>query len=193
MMEVRIHGRGGQGSFLAAWLLAQAGLHRGMVVHACPEMAVERHGAPATAWVRMDDRRVSLLGPVTRPTHVVVMDPGLLTLVPVTAGLEPGATVLVNSPSPPGLDLLDGPWRLAWVDASRIAAQQGLGGAWTPQPAAPLLGAFVAVTGLVPERDLRAIVSAAFPGDEDRHRRAVEEGFLEARLVCVPLIRREDA
>jgi 2-oxoisovalerate/pyruvate ferredoxin oxidoreductase gamma subunit len=97
MLEIRFHGRGGQGAVLASEILAQATFLDGKVPQSFPFFGVERRGAPVTAFLRVNDRPIQLRTSVTQPDIVVVLDPGLLKTTPVADGLRPGGLVLVNS------------------------------------------------------------------------------------------------
>ena len=101
MIEIRFHGRGGQGAVLASEMLAQAAFLDGKVPQSFPFFGVERRGAPVTAYARIDEKLISVRTSITAPDIVVVLDPGLLKTQPVADGLKPGGLVLVNSRKPP--------------------------------------------------------------------------------------------
>src|SRR6185295_9676199 len=100
MLEVRIHGRGGQGAVTAAELLSVAAFDEGRHAQAFPTFGSERTGAPVVAFCRIDDRPIRLREPVTDPDAVIVQDPTLLHQVNLFAGLEPGGYLLVNTSRP---------------------------------------------------------------------------------------------
>jgi len=102
MIEIRIHGRGGQGAVIASEVLAMAAFREGKHVTSFPAFGVERRGAPVAAFTRIDDRPIRLKCEIYAPDHVVVLDPSLLQVVDVTAGLKPGGWILVNSPATTG-------------------------------------------------------------------------------------------
>jgi len=101
LMEIRFHGRGGQGAVVASELLAQAVFLEGKYPQSFPFFGVERRGAPVTAFTRIDDRPITVRTNVTAPDVVVVLDPGLRRSVDVTAGLKRDGLLLVNSDVPP--------------------------------------------------------------------------------------------
>jgi Pyruvate/2-oxoacid:ferredoxin oxidoreductase gamma subunit len=96
MLEIRFHGRGGQGTVVATILLAKAFFRAGYQVQSFPFFGVERRGAPVEAYVRLDKEKILLRTNVNYPDHVVVQDQTLLHSISVTRGLKPGGWVLIN-------------------------------------------------------------------------------------------------
>src|SRR5690348_54858 len=101
MVEVRIHGRGGQGNVAAAELLALAAFGDGYEVQAFPAFGAERTGSPVQAFVRLSHQPVRVRSQVYQPDVVMVQDPALARTADVLAGLKPGGTVLLNSETDP--------------------------------------------------------------------------------------------
>ncbi len=97
MIEVRFHGRGGQGAVTAAELLAVAVGFKGKSSQSFPYFGVERRGAPVQAFCRIDDKSIRVHQNVYTPDYVVVLDPTLISSVNVCEGLKQGGTVIVNS------------------------------------------------------------------------------------------------
>ena len=97
MIEIRFHGRGGQGTVIASELLAQAAFIEGKTPQSFPFFGVERRGAPVTAFTRIDDKPIQVRTSIMTPDIVVVLDPGLLRTINVTAGLKPNGLLLVNT------------------------------------------------------------------------------------------------
>jgi 2-oxoacid:acceptor oxidoreductase gamma subunit (pyruvate/2-ketoisovalerate family) len=149
MIEIRVHGRGGQGTVIASKALAAAFFSEGRHVQAFPAFGVERRGAPVAAFVRADERPILLRCEIGEPHHIIVLDPTLLEAVNVTQGLRPGGWVLVNAPDPPNPVPLPPTFQVATVDASGIARAHRLGPANAPIVNTAILGAFAAATGLV--------------------------------------------
>jgi pyruvate ferredoxin oxidoreductase gamma subunit len=151
MLQVRIHGRGGQGVVTAAEMLSVAAFEQGRHAQAFPSFGSERTGAPVVAFCRIDDREIRLREPVLAPDVLIVQDPTLLHQVDVFQGLQPDGYVLINSRRPfseLGLEEISRRFRrerLTTVPATEIALKH-LG---RPLPNAVLLGAFAALTGLV--------------------------------------------
>lgn len=157
MIEVRFHGRGGQGVVVASELLAAAAFHEQFHVAAFPFFGVERRGAPVTAYTRIDSAPIRIKSGVYEPDYVVVLDSTLLRGLPVLSGLKPAGSVLVNSPQKPqALDLkTDRP--VFTVDATHIAAKHRIGSRSMPIVNTAILGAF---PRLCPQIRLPAILAS---------------------------------
>ncbi len=98
LMEIRWHGRGGQGAVTSAELVAQAAISEGKYGQAFPSFGPERRGAPVQAFVRIDSQEpIRIRAEITDPDVVVVLDPGLLTIVNVAAGLKKDGIVIINT------------------------------------------------------------------------------------------------
>lgn len=151
MLQVRIHGRGGQGVVTAAELLSIAAFEQGRHAQAFPSFGSERTGAPVVAFCRIDDRAIRLREPIVEPDVLIVQDPTLLHQVDVFQGLRPDGYVLVNSRrslDELGVGEIAGRHRrerLVTVPATEIALKH----VGRPLPNAALLGAFAALAGLV--------------------------------------------
>jgi pyruvate ferredoxin oxidoreductase gamma subunit len=155
MLQVRFHGRGGQGVVTAAELLSVAAFNDGRHAQAFPSFGSERTGAPVMAFCRIGDGPIRTREPVVRPDALVIQDPTLLHLPEVFAGFEDGC-VLVNSSR--AVDLERG--RVVVVPATELARTH-LG---RPLPGAPLLGALAAATGAVSLQAIAAAFRERFPG-----------------------------
>ena len=182
MIEIRFHGRGGQGAVVASELLAQAVFLDGRVPQSFPFFGVERRGAPVTAFTRIDDRRIDLRTSITHPDIVVVLDPGLLSAVAVAEGLKDDGLLLVNSRLRPSEINLPGGWKRATIDADRIATAHGLGSATMPIVNTVMLGALARASGVVSTSALDRAIERFVPARPEENRAAAEEGF---RLVEV--------
>ena len=97
MIELRLHGRGGQGAVTSAELLAQAAINQGKYAQAFPSFGPERRGAPVVAFCRISDEPIRLRTNIYNPDLVLVLDPSILRLVKVTAGLKPDGTLVTNT------------------------------------------------------------------------------------------------
>lgn len=177
MIELRIHGRGGQGAVVASKVLAEAAFLRGAYVQSYPDYGVERRGAPVVAFARIaepgDDDFVRQ--DIREPDHLLVLDPGLVGRPATLAGLRPGGWVVVNSPERPGDFGIPEPFRVATVDAAEIAVRHGLGSAAQPVVNTAILGAFVRATGVVSMEDLDRAIAATIAVKTDRNREAARE------------------
>ena len=148
IVEIRWHGRGGQGAKTASLLLADAAFNTGKYVQGFPEYGPERMGAPITAYNRISTERSTVHSNIYYPDFVVVVDETLLSSVDVTAGLKTeGAIVINSSKSPEQLrPLLKGyAGRVCTIDAGKISEEE-LGKNF---PNTPMLAAIVKVSGVV--------------------------------------------
>jgi len=165
MLQVRIHGRGGQGVVSGAEILAVAAFLEGRHAQAFPSFGSERMGAPVMAFCRIDDKPIRLREPVMEPDALIVQDPTLLHQVDLFNGVQPTAIVLVNSTRPIeelGLDSLLQrlpQLRLFALKATDIAVRH----VGRPVPNVPLLAAFAALTRLIGIDSVIAALRDKFP------------------------------
>ena len=143
MLEIRLNGRGGQGSMVAAKILAVAAARENLHVQAFPEFGVERRGAPVCAYVRIARTQIHERGRIQHPQHLMVLDSSLVQMIDLTADAEPGGWIVVNSRHPPEAyqARFDG-FRVATVDANSIAIAHRLGSRVAPFVNSAMLGAF---------------------------------------------------
>ncbi len=166
MVEIRIHGRGGQGVVTASDLVAMAAFKEGHHAQAFPSFGSERTGAPVVSYCRVEDEVIRSREPVLEPDIIIVQDPTLLAVMDVFAGLKPGGYVLINSSKSlkelelDGVVEKAGEGRAATVPASEIAREK-LG---RPLPNAALLGAMAAMTGLVDITSVEEAIKTRFHG-----------------------------
>jgi 2-oxoacid:acceptor oxidoreductase gamma subunit (pyruvate/2-ketoisovalerate family) len=179
--EVRLHGRGGQGTVVASLMLARAAMIEGRSVQAFPEFGVERRGAPVTAYLRIADRPIHLRCKVYHPDHVLVLDPHLLGQVELPQ--DRAGWLVANTSAEPSLLDRHAPWRVAVVDATRIARARGIGGGALPIVNSPMAGAFARVTGLVGLEALLAAVRESAPSQADANVAAAEEAWEAVEVV----------
>ena len=152
MVEIRWHGRGGQGAKTASLLLAEAAFNMGKYSQGFPEYGPERMGAPIKAYNRISDNRSSLHQNVYEPNYVVVVDETLLSAVDVTAGLQKGGAVIINtekSPEEIRKQLPGYKGKVCTIDASTIAGEE-LGNRSLSNTA--MLSAVVKVSGVIGEK-----------------------------------------
>jgi pyruvate ferredoxin oxidoreductase gamma subunit len=161
MIEYRIHGRGGQGSVAAAYLLAATAFEAGYTCQAFPAFGAERRGAPVTAFVRIDKAPIHLRAQVHSPDYLIVQDETLLTDHGVTAGLKTGGGMLVNSKRRADDIAAEFGCRVACVPATQLAVEV-IG---KPIPNTALLAALLALTGVMPQEALAAALKGRFSGD----------------------------
>ncbi len=167
-MEIRIHGRGGQGGVTCAKLLAAVYGRLGRSVQAFGDYAGERSGAPVRAYVRVSEGAITSRNKVYRPDHLLVLDRTLLD-AGALAGLAPGGWLLVNAPEPPErLAPIAPAFRWASVDATGIARRRGIGSRSVVIVNTTIAGAFARALGL------------PFPALEDAYRDLGLDGDLAA-------------
>lgn len=142
MIEIRFHGRGGQGVVTAARLLAEAAFLEGKYCQAFPFFGAERRGAPVVAFARIDKEPIRARTEVYEPNHVVVLDPTVLEAVNVIAGLKRGGIAVINAKKVPSE--FEGV-KVALVDATTVAIET-LG---VPITNTAMLGALAKATGIV--------------------------------------------
>ena len=181
MIEIRIHGRGGQGNVVAAYLLAIAAFEEGRYAQAFPNFGAERRGAPVTAFIRIADRPIRRRCQVSQPMFLIIQDEALLHVPGVLDGLHVDGGILVNSlqvsddlTSQLGRDVVSLP-------ASRLATEM-LG---RPVPNTALLAAFLSLTHILPQQALVKALADRFRGEVlERNTRLVTEaaGLVPAGL-----------
>ncbi len=164
ILEIRFHGRGGQGSKTACMLLGEAALEGGKYVQAFPEYGPERTGAPVKAFTRISDDEIRIHSGVVSPEVVVVLDPSLIESQNVLDGLEDSGKIIINtekSPAEMKKELKSTQNCLVYtVDATGIALDT-LG---RPVMNVPMLGALVKVTGVVDIKVLKEKIRSRFEG-----------------------------
>jgi 2-oxoacid:acceptor oxidoreductase gamma subunit (pyruvate/2-ketoisovalerate family) len=183
MIEIRFHGRGGQGVVIASEVLADAAFHEGKRVQSFPAFGVERRGAPVMAFTRIDDKPIRIRCQIYQPDHVVILDPTLLEVMDVTAGLKTGGSVLLNSTDDPTSFGLHDRFRVGTVNANHIAFKYHLGPRNAPIVNTAILGAFAKLAGLVGLEALSAAVRAAVPVRPEENVEAVREAYASTRIA----------
>jgi pyruvate ferredoxin oxidoreductase gamma subunit len=182
MLQVRIHGRGGQGVVTAAELLALAAFDEGRYAQAFPSFGSERMGAPVVSFCRIDEREIRVREPVMAPDVLIVIDPTLLHQVDVFGGLTPEGFILINTTrsfDELGLGEFVAGFRherLLTVPAGELAREHLVPPA-RPIANAALLGGFAALSGLV---SLDAVVKAI----RERFTGNVGEGNVAAAMAA---------
>lgn len=154
MLEIRFHGRGGQGAVTAARLLAEAAFLEGKHAQAFPFFGAERRGAPVLAFARIDDKQIRVRTQIYEPDYVVVLDPLLPEAVDVASGIKQGGIIVLNSKKSMQFPHA----KTAFVDATSIAMAT-LGAQITNTA---MLGAFAKATGLVTLESLIEVIKRYF-------------------------------
>ncbi|BCL59712.1 hypothetical protein DGMP_04050 [Desulfomarina profundi] len=177
-LEIRVHGRGGQGGVTCAKLIAAVYAQLGLNVQTFGDYGAERSGAPVRAFTRVDREVIKNRNKVYRPDHLLVLDPGLLG-PSLLDGVTGGASMLINSTaSPQDLRKQYPGYRLGVVDATSIAREHGIGTSAVVIINTTVVGAYAALTGLPMEAVQRAY---AFFNLEDDFEAALEA----SRIITV--------
>jgi 2-oxoacid:acceptor oxidoreductase gamma subunit (pyruvate/2-ketoisovalerate family) len=185
MVELRIHGRGGQGGVTLAKLIATSRFLRGQSVQAFGLYAAERSGAPIQAFCRYSDGPITVRNLVYEPDHVIVLDPTLIGLG-ITKGLRPGGWVLLNSPDAAASFTERFPGHsIAAVDATAIARAHGLGSRSVPIVNTALAGAVARLLDIPLEEMLAALDHLGFGGGNVAAARDAHAGLAVAQAVGV--------
>jgi 2-oxoacid:acceptor oxidoreductase gamma subunit (pyruvate/2-ketoisovalerate family) len=182
MIEIRFHGRGGQGAVVASKILACAFFMEGKQVQAFPQFGVERRGAPVQAFLRVSEAKIFVRHAVYAPDHLIVLDPNLIQQVDVTSGFKRAGWVIVNTAHAPGDFTPLAGLRVATVDASKIAVANRLGSAASPIVNTAILGAFARVTGLVGIESVMKAIRDDAPIRPEANARAAQEAFEQTVL-----------
>ncbi len=181
MIEIRFHGRGGQGAVTSAELLALAAIEEGKYAQAFPSFGPERRGAPVLAFCRISDQPIKIRANIYEPDLVVVLDASLLKIVNVASGLKPdGLLVTTSSESPERLKQdLKIENRLGVVDAVRIAREiLGL-----PITNTTMLGSLVKASGLVKKESFLPPLRERFGRIAEKNISAFERAYRETILI----------
>ena len=180
MIEIRWHGRGGQGAKTASQLLADAAFMSGKYIQSFPEYGPERSGAPITAYNRISDERCNIHSNIYEPDYVVVVDETLLESVDVTRGLKKEGAIVINSAKKASelRGLLHGyEGRVYTIDAGTISRKH-LGGYF---PNTPMLAAIVAVAS----RGLGDVYKRQDMKVSYQHKFAKKPQVIEGNLLCL--------
>jgi len=148
LVEIRWHGRGGQGAKTASLLLAEAAFNTGMYIQGFPEYGPERMGAPITAYNRISNEPLTVHSNIYEPDFVVVVDESLLKSVDCTAGLKKEGAIVINTKRTPeevSVDLKGYEGKVYTIDA-RTISEETLGAYF---PNTPMLAAVVKVSGVL--------------------------------------------
>ncbi len=181
LIEIRWHGRGGQGAVTSAELVAQAAISEGKYAHAFPSFGPERRGAPVLAFVRISSQEpIRIRAEIREPDIVVVLDPGLLGIVNVASGLKENGILIINtrrSFQDIGAEFKT-KCKLAKVDATSIA-REILG---IPITNTTMIGALVRATGVVELESLLEPLRHRFDRLAERNIKAMQKAYEETSV-----------
>ena len=179
MIEIRWHGRGGQGAKTASLLLADAAFNTGKYIQGFPEYGPERMGAPITAYNRISDTPIRVHSNIYEPDYVVVVDDTLLDSVDVTSGLKENGAILINSNKKPEqlrekLNSYKG--KIYTIDATKISMDC----LKANFPNTAMLSAIVKITGIMTKDELLADMEGSF-----KHKFARKPEVIEPNMQAV--------
>ena len=185
LIEIRWHGRGGQGAKTASLLLADAAFNTGKYIQGFPEYGPERMGAPITAYNRISDKPITIHSNIYEPNYVVVVDDTLLESVPVTAGLKKEGAIIINTTKSPEylkekLNGYDG--NIYTIDARKVS-EETLGRYF---PNTPMLAAIVKVTGIMSDEAFLEDMKGSF-----KHKFAKKPEVIEGNMKALELALKE--
>jgi pyruvate ferredoxin oxidoreductase gamma subunit len=181
LIEIRWHGRGGQGAVTSAELVAQAAISEGKYAQAFPSFGPERRGAPVLAFVRIDSQRpIKIRAEITNPDVAVVLDPGLLSIVDVLSGLKEGGLLIINT-SKSFKEIAANfktKCKMAKVDATAIA-REILG---VPITNTTMVGALIKATGVVELESVVEPLKNRFGRIADRNINAMRKAYEDTEV-----------
>jgi len=181
MIEIRLHGRGGQGAVTSAELIAVAAISEGKFAQAFPSFGPERRGAPVQAFARIDNKRICTREKIYHPDVILVLDPTLPKITKVTNGLKKNGIAILNSPfSEKEVRKLLGNYKgkLALVDATKIAIEElGL-----PITNTTMLGAFIKVTKLIDVKHMEEALKNRFGKLAEKNIKAFHRALKETKI-----------
>jgi pyruvate ferredoxin oxidoreductase gamma subunit len=186
MIEIRIHGRGGQGNVVAAYLLAMAAFEEDRYGQAFPNFGAERRGAPVIAFVRIADNPIQRRSQVRQPAFLIIQDQALLQVPGVTDGLLPGGKILVNS-TISSEELSEQLKKDVITLPATTLAKNILG---RPVPNTALLAAFFSLTKMLSQESLAKVLNKRFKGPVlDKNLQLIEQA---AQKVPMGLWKQEE-
>ena len=187
LIEIRWHGRGGQGAKTASLLLADAAFNTGKYIQGFPEYGPERMGAPITAYNRISDKPITIHSNIYEPDYVVVVDDTLLESVPVTAGLKKEGAIVINTTKSPEYlkEKLNGYSGSIYTIDSRKVSEETLGRYF---PNTPMLAAIVKVTGIMSDEAFLEDMKGSF-----KHKFAKKSEVIEGNMKALKLALKEEA
>jgi pyruvate ferredoxin oxidoreductase gamma subunit len=175
MIEVRFHGRGGQGAVTSAEMVALAAIEEGKFAQSFPSFGPERRGAPVISFARVSEKTIRLRSKIYQPDVAVVLDPSLLKILDPSQGLKPGGILIINTNKLPDQVRAEFGYKvkLALVDADTIAREElGL-----PITNTTMIGALVKGTGIVSLESLEHPLRVRFGRGAERNLKALQRAF----------------
>ena len=185
LIEIRWHGRGGQGAKTASLLLADAAFNTGKYIQGFPEYGPERMGAPITAYNRISNTPIRIHSNIYEPDYVVVVDDSLLEAVDVTAGLKPDGAIVINTTKSGNelKPLLNGYTGDVYTIDARKISLEALGRYF---PNTPMLAAIVKVANIMDEKDFLNDMKGSF-----KHKFAKKPEVIEGNMKALEMALKE--
>ena len=182
LIEIRWHGRGGQGAKTASLLLADAAFNTGKYIQGFPEYGPERMGAPITAYNRISDKPITIHSNIYEPDYVVVVDDTLLESVPVTAGLKKEGAIVINTTKSSEYlkEKLNGYSGSIYTIDARKVSEETLGRYF---PNTPMLAAIVKVTGIMSDEAFLEDMKGSFKHKFDKKPEVIEGNMKALELA----------
>jgi pyruvate ferredoxin oxidoreductase gamma subunit/2-oxoisovalerate ferredoxin oxidoreductase gamma subunit len=177
MVEIRFHGRGGQGTVVASVILARALFKNNYNVQTFPSFGVERRGAPVEAYLRLAQEDISVRSNVYTPDHIVVQDRKLFDTAPVMTGLKSNGWIILNAPNSFELPLTCKDYPVARIDAAQIARKHGLGTQTHPIINTAMVGAFARTLEMPTIDSLIEAIQEEIPVKASANIAAAKEAF----------------
>jgi len=180
IIEIRWHGRGGQGVVTCAELLAKAAIAEGKYAQSAPSFGPERRGAPVAAFLRISDKPIYLRSQITHPDIVVVLDPTILALPDVTAGIKKNAIFIANTNKllEDVKYLLGVNVNLGVIDATKIALEI----IRRPITNTTMIGSFIRATNIVKIESVKQEIMTRFPTNYETNIKAMVRGYEELEM-----------
>ena len=185
LIEIRWHGRGGQGAKTASLLLADAAFNTGKFIQGFPEYGPERMGAPITAYNRISNKPITVHSNIYEPDYVVVVDDTLLESVDVTAGLKPDGAIIINTTKSAGVlkQLLSNySGSIYTIDARKISLET-LGKYF---PNTPMLAAIVKVSAIMNDEEFLNDMKGSF-----KHKFAKKPEVIDGNMKALEMALKE--
>ena len=185
LIEIRWHGRGGQGAKTASLLLADAAFNTGKYIQGFPEYGPERMGAPITAYNRISSNPITIHSNIYEPDYVVVVDDSLLESVDVTSGLKENGAIVINTTKPADylIKVLKGyKGNIYTIDAKKIS-EEALGRYF---PNTPMLAAIVKVSGIMSDTEFLEDMKGSF-----KHKFAKKPEVIDGNMKALELALKE--
>ena len=184
MIEIRFHGRGGQGTVVASKILADALAKEGNWVQAYPEFGVERRGSPVVSFIRVDDKPIYDKSRIYAPGHVVIVDPTLVEAIDVTEGLQDGGWIIINTDKRPQDFHFPSRFRVATINATEIAVKYRLGSLAAPIVNTAIVGAIINILGLTKLESLLKAIPEAISIKPAENQKAAAEAYERAGVYA---------